>query len=159
MNNNTPVVVTVVSSDTPVPITETPEVIETQPVLLTAAPRPTRTPAPTLGAPFALTGQETICDSNLPDGLLQVVVLNSNRRQLAGMEIVITWDTGEERFFTGLKPEIGNGYADFIMNQDTTYTVKLGLDSDVASGLTVPTCQASDGETFFGGIKLTFQQP
>ena len=157
--NNTPTVTTIASSDTPVFTTETPEVIATQTVLLATTPRPTRTPVPTLGAPFALTGQETICDSNLPDGLLQVLVLNSNRRQLAGMEIVITWDTGEERFFTGLKPEIGNGYADFIMSPETTYTAKLGLDSDIASGLTVPTCQASDGGTFFGGIKLTFQQP
>jgi len=146
-------------ADTSVVPTETPELVETQPVLSESTPRPTQTSLPTLGAPFTLTGQDTICDSNLPDGLLQVLVLNSNRRQLAGAEIVITWDGGEEQFFTGLKPEIGNGYADFIMTPDTTYTVKLGLGSDIAAGLTVPTCQTSDGESFFGGIKLTFQQP
>ncbi len=104
-------------------------------------------------------GQETICDSNLPDGLLQVLVLNSNRRQLAGIEIVITWDGGEEQFFTGLKPELGNGYADYIMTPDTTYRVQLVRGSDVALGITAPSCQTSDGETFSGGIKLTFQQP
>jgi hypothetical protein len=147
------------SPDTSVLLTETPQAIETQPIISESTPRPTQTSIPTLGAPFTLTGQDTICDSNLPDGLLQVVVLNSNRRQLAGVGIVIAWDGGEEQFFTGLKPEIGNGYADFIMTPDTTYTVKLGPGSDIASGLTVPTCQASGGESFFGGIKLTFQQP
>jgi hypothetical protein len=88
-----------------------------------------------------------------------VIVFDSRRRQLAGAKIVITWDGGEEEFFTGLKPELGNGYADFIMDPNTTYTLQLGAGSDIASGLTTSTCQTSDGESFFGGIKLTFQQP
>jgi hypothetical protein len=147
--------------DVPIELTETPESIETQPaeVLSAATPRPTRTLIPTLGAPFILTGQETICDSNLPDGLLQVLVLNPNRRQLAGVEIVVTWDGGKEQFFTGLKPELGNGYADYMMTPDVTYAIQLARGSDVALGIVAPTCQASNGETFFGGVKLTFQQP
>jgi hypothetical protein len=141
-------------------ITETAQSVETQVITPAAAtPRPTRTPVPTFGAPFALTGQESVCDPNLPDGLLQVLVLNSNRRQMPGVEILITWDGGAENFFTGLKPELGNGYADYIMTPDTTYTAQLRLGSDIASGLTTPTCQTPDGATFFGGIKLTFQQP
>jgi hypothetical protein len=147
--------------DASILLTETPEIIETQPTVAVSAstPRPTRTAIPTLGAPFALSGQETICDSNLPDGLLQVLVLNSNRRQLPGVEIVLTWDGGKEQFFTGLKPELGNGYADYIMTPDITYAIQLARGSDVALGIVAPTCQTSSGETFFGGIKLTFQQP
>lgn len=145
--------------DVPIAFTETPESIETQPVVITATPRPTQTPPPTLGAPFTLTGQENICDTNLPDGLLQILVLNSNRRQLAGMKIIVTWEGGDEQFFTGLKPELGNGYADYIMAPNVTYTVQLASGSDIAAGLTPPTCQAPSGETFAGGIKLTFQQP
>jgi len=147
-------------------LSETPQLIETQtivleaqPTLLESTPRPTHTPTPVPGKPFTLTGKETICDSNLPDGLLQVVVFNRSRRQLAGVEIVITWNGGKEQFFTGLKPELGNGYADYVMMPDTTYTVQLGRGSDVALGITAPTCQSQAGETFPGGIKLTFQQP
>ena len=135
------------------------EPIATESTVLPATPRPTQTPPPTLGAPFALTGQDSVCDTNLPDGLLQVLVLNSNRRQVPGMEIVISWEGGGEQFFTGLKPELGNGYADYIMTPDVTYTVQLASGSDVATGLISPTCQAPNGESFFGGIKLTFQQP
>jgi|ERR1700752_1794694 len=144
---------------TETPIIETPQVIETQATSASSTPRPTRTPIPTFGSPFALTGQESICDPNLSDGLLQIVVLNSNRRQMPGMEILITWEGGAENFFTGLKPELGNGYADYIMTPDVTYAVQLRQGSDIASGLTTPTCQTPDGATFFGGIKLTFQQP
>ncbi|HLF73509.1 MAG TPA: hypothetical protein VI524_04135 [Anaerolineales bacterium] len=146
-------------SEAPAELTETPGALETQAVISTSTPRPTQTPPPTRGAPFALTGQEAVCDPNLPDGLLQVMVFNSSRRQLPGMKIIITWDGGEEEFFTGLKPELGNGYADFIMAPDRTYTVQLGAGSEIASGLSASTCQPSDGETFLGGIKLTFQQP
>lgn len=146
--------------------TETSQPIETEQIpnetpidVATSTPRPTLTPAPTFGAPFALTAQDNICDTNLPDGLLQVVVLSANRRQMPGMKILITWDGGEESFFTGLKPELGHGYADYNMAANINYTVQLAAGSDVAAGLIAPTCQAPNGETYFGSIKLTFQQP
>jgi hypothetical protein len=139
--------------------TETLPPAETETVPVVSMPRPTKTPVPTLGAPFTLIGQDSICDSNLPDGLLQVIVLNSNRRPMPGIKITITWDGGEEQFFTGLKPELGDGYADYAMAANVIYTVQLANGSDVATGITAPTCQASDGTTFRGGIKLTYKQP
>ena len=147
------------TSEVPAEPTETPPTIETQTTSIAATPRPTRTFIPTAGAPFTLTGQESVCDPNLPDGLLQVLVFNSNRRQMPGIEILITWEGGAENFFTGLKPELGNGYADYIMSPDVIYTLQLRSGSDIASGLSIPTCQTTGGETFSGGIKLTFQEP
>jgi hypothetical protein len=146
-------------SEVPADLTATPQTIETQTLVTGSTPRPTTTATPAPGKPFALTGQETICDPNLPNGLLQVMVLSSNRRQIAGVAIDITWDGGSEQFFTGLKPELGNGYADYTMTPDLTYSVQLARGSDVASGLRAPTCPADSGEAFLGGIKLTFQQP
>jgi hypothetical protein len=146
-------------SEVPLDLTEAPQVIETETIAVQTTPRPTNTSTLVPGEPFALTGQETICDPNLPNGLLQVVVLNSRRRQVAGVEIDITWDGGQEQFFSGLKPELGNGYADYTMTPDITYSIQLAQGSDVALGVTAPTCQSSDGVTFLGGIKLTFQQP
>lgn len=151
-----------VTSSTPTEVslilTDTPQAFTT-PLVVESTPRPTRTPIPTAGAPFALAAQDALCDTNLPDGLLQVLVLNSNRRQMPGMEIQITWDGGSERFFTGLKPELGNGYADFLMTPDVVYSLQLGAGSDVASGISAPACQTADGNPYVGGIKLTFQQP
>jgi len=147
------------STEVPLDLTETPQIIETQTLAIEASPRPTNTPTPAPGEPFTLTGQETVCDPNLPEGLLQVFVLNSNRRQIAGVEIDITWEGGKEQFFTGLKPELGNGYADYLMAPDITYSIQLARGSDVALGILAPTCQSASGEAFLGGIKLTFQQP
>jgi hypothetical protein len=142
--------------------TETPPAAfteETQLALASSTPRPTSTPVPTQPVPFKLTGQDEVCDPNLPDGLLQVLVVSSNRKQLPGMEIDITWENGEEKFFTGLKPELGNGYADFTMSPDVAYSVQLASGGDIAAGLIAPTCQDPGGESYSGGIKLTFQRP
>jgi hypothetical protein len=152
-------------ADIPFELTETPQVFETPFIqtqtndIGTATPRPTRTPLPTQGAPFQLTAVDTVCDPKLPSGLLQVIVLNPNRRQLAGIKVIVTWDTGGEEFFTGLKPELGNGYADFIMFPDTSHAVQLALGSEIATDLIPPACQTPSGEEYLGGYKLTFQQP
>ena len=125
----------------------------------TATPRPTLTVTPTLGAPFQLLDQETVCDQGLTEGLLQVVVSNSARVQIPGVEIIISWNTHEERFFTGLKPEIGNGYADFVMEGGVDYSLQLVEGGSPVTNLTIPTCADEDGEPYAGGLRLTFQQP
>jgi hypothetical protein len=135
------------------------QITETASVVINPTARPTRTPIPTIGVPFALAAQDTVCDSNLPDGLLQVFVFNLAHRQVPGAKIIITWESGEDAFFTGFKPEVGNGYADYVMSPNINYTLRLAIGSDIATGLIAPTCQTSSGEAFLGGIKLTFQQP
>ena len=127
--------------------------------LSTATARPTRTLTPTLGAPYQLVGQDTVCDPELAEGLLQIVVKNVTRKQIPGAEIIITWNNGEEHIFTGLKPELGNGYADFLMAPDVTYSVRMADGGTPASGISASTCTATDGSTYLGGLLITFQQP
>ena len=161
-------------ADIPFVLTGTPELLEVSPsgtpsleaefitpqaAPNTATPRPTRTALPTQGAPFRLTALDIVCDPNLPEGLIQVMVFNSNRRQMPGVKVIVTWDSGEDEFYTGLKPELGNGYADFIMEPGRSYTVQLSLGSEISTDVITHTCRASDGETFLGGYKITFQQP
>ena len=126
---------------------------------LSATPRPTRTPTATLGAPYQLIGEETVCEPDLAEGLLQVVVFDIRRNQIPGAEIVVTWNNGEEHIFTGLKPELGHGYADFLMTPDITYSVRMADGGTPASELSVPECENEGGDSYLGGLRLTFQQP
>jgi len=121
--------------------------------------RPTHTPTPTLGAPYQLVGQDTVCDPELAEGLLQIVVINATRRQIPGAEIIITWNSGEEHIFTGLKPELGNGYADYLMAPSMTYSIRMADGGTPAVDISAPACTATDDSTYLGGIKITFQQP
>ena len=120
--------------------------------------RPTRTPTAAPGKPFTLIVQDTLCEPDLQEGLLQVMITDSRRRQLPGVEIVVAWDAGEEHFFTGFKPELGNGYADFVMQAGTVYNVRVAEGGPPVSGVTPPSCTSTDGSSFTGSIKLTFQQ-
>ena len=90
---------------------------------------------------------------------MQVVVTDARRQQIPGAEIIVTWNNGEEHFFTGMKPELGYGYADFLMTPDITYSVRMADGGTPASELSTPDCTDTSGNHYPGGLKLTFQQP
>jgi hypothetical protein len=79
---------------------------------------------------------------------------------LAGVEIVASWSTGQDRFFTGLRPEQGPGYADLAMAPQVDYEVAVAAyKGDVAEGLT---SDLQPGVCPVGTVaqewRLTFQQ-
>jgi hypothetical protein len=120
---------------------------------------PSQTPIPSPSAPFRLLSKDQVCNPSLTAGLLQIVVLDQGRQPMPGVEISITWTSGEEHFFTGFKPEISAGYADYVMQADTTYSLLVARSGSPVSGLSAPSCLQSGGQTYLGGLKLTFQQP
>lgn len=121
--------------------------------------RPSSTPSPTPGAPFVLKSNTIICDAPQESLLLQVEVKNSANQPIPGAEIIVSWATGEEHFFTGLKPEIGDGYADFLMDPDVVYSIQLAKGGAAVSNLIAPSCSEGSGQSAWGSIKLVFQQP
>lgn len=107
----------------------------------TGTPRPTYTPTitPVPSPRFELTQQRRTCEE--PAGLLRVWVHGADGEPEPNVELLVRWDRGEERFFTGLKPEIGAGYADFAMQKGETYQVGIvTLESDVAQGILADLC-------------------
>jgi len=121
--------------------------------------RPSNTPSPTPGVPFILKSNKIVCDSPLRSLLLQVEVTNSANQPIPGTEILISWSGDEDRFFTGLKPEISDGYADYLMTPDVVYSIQLVKGGMVVSNLTAPSCSIEGGITNWGSINLVFQQP
>ena len=126
--------------------------------IFTATPRATRTPTLTPSAPFELVNQSTFCEPTQP-GLLQVFLVNGAFKPVAGVELVITWFGGEEHFFTGLKPEISYGYADYKMTENTEYALSLSAGGTRITGLKAPACTDPGGKAYPGGIHLEFKQP
>jgi len=130
-----------------------------QQLLFTPTPRPTSTPTPGISMPFTLVGQDIVCDADLNPGLLQFILTDSRGDQVAGVEIIITWTEGEDRFFTGFKPEVGDGYADFIMQADTVYSIRVVEGGSFVPNISASTCADENGANYLGGLLLTFQQP
>jgi hypothetical protein len=123
-------------------------------LIATATARPSLTPTATPGQPFQLVSQATFCDPQRP-GLLQVILQNSAGSPAAGIEITITWLGGQEEFFTGLKPELGHGYADFVMTPGVEYALSLSNGVTRITGLQAESCP----DDHPGGVRLEFRQP
>jgi hypothetical protein len=126
----------------------------------TFTPRPSATPKPTQGAPYTLIGDpKEDCDVGSVVSQLMVYVYDADGNGVPGVKIEISVPNGGSmNFFTGLYPEINNGYADFTMAPDTTYSLRVGIGGDIINGLSLPQCSASDGTTYSGNLVLTFKQ-
>lgn len=139
--------------------TALPAITEENLPVYTPTPRATRTPIPPPAAAFVSLEQETFCDESLAEGLLQVFTLTANRRHIPGVELILSWAGGEEHFFSGFKPELGNGYADAILSENISYTLRVASGGEILTGLVAPACQRASGESYLGSIKITFYRP
>jgi hypothetical protein len=149
----TPEVVEAVRSPTvPVSPTPTPTTINPTATITptpTFTPRATATQAPTQSAPFVLKEQKEVCDGSIAAGKMVIEVSDADEKPLAGVQIIVSWEGGENRFYTGLAPEISRGYADFQMTSGNKYILQIGDSRTLIRNITpTPNC----------GIKFVFSQ-
>jgi hypothetical protein len=112
-----PAAETYLPSPTP---TSTPQPLLPTPIPPTATPTPSPTPLPS----FVLKAQEKECRPDGEPSLLEIEVLAKDGMPLPGIELIVSWEGGEEHIFTGLKPGKSPGYADFEMQPGATYRVR-----------------------------------
>lgn len=125
----------------------------------TFTPTPTRTPSLTPGAPFVLLSREKLCSQALGVPLVQVEALNRFNQPVAGVVVIVNWAGSEERFYTGLKPEKGLGYADYTLSPGVIYALRLGENGEPVNDLSAAQCLGVDGKYFWGIWLLKFVQP
>ena len=125
----------------------------------TFTPLPTRPPTATPGAPFVLNERALICEPTWTHPLVRVQVSDAAGQPVPGVNVTIRWENQEEVFFTGLKPNLGPGVADFEMTPGVSYTLVVGQGGQLITDLQATECQAEDGGRFWGSWLLTFVQP
>jgi len=119
---------------------------------------PSRTPTATLAPPFVLNNQVTVCNPLVGKPQLQVFVSNAAGIGIPGVEIIVTWQDGEEHFYTGLKPDIDIGYADYSMTPGVNYTLQIDEGGQLITGLSAPEC-TEGAEPYWGSWRLVFSHP
>ncbi len=132
-------------------------VAQSSPFQETASPSPLVQPSATPPA-FRLVVQQAVCDAKLPAGLVQIEVRDNAKQPLPGVAVWVSY--GEERqiLHTGLKPELGAGYADFIMQPGIEYSVEISSGGENARGLNLHLCTDERGISYWGGYLLIFEQ-
>jgi len=106
-----------------------------------------------------LENQILVCNPVLGEPQIQVFVSNAAGIGVSGVEIILSWQDGEEHFFTGLKPELGLGYADFRMSPGEVYRLRLAQAGQLIRDLTPVECQLAGGGQLLGSWLLIFVQP
>jgi len=120
----------------------------------------TPTPAPTESPPFILQDSSPICDPTLGESLIQVIATNGAGDGIPGVAIQIALGTDpNEVFYTGLKPELGLGYADFSAEPGLTYQVEIPDSGLIVSEIEVPTCQTESEESYWGSWEIYITHP
>jgi hypothetical protein len=146
-----PTVTPVAPTPTPTEPPAEPTATATQPPptpTSTAAPpqEPTRTPTVAVGFDYQLVEQKDLgCTSERDGHYILVYVRDESDRGLAGVELLVKGPGVEDTFYTGLKPEVDAGFADFAVSAPGSYSVQVaGATSQVAQGLSFDdTCEAS----------------
>jgi nucleotide-binding universal stress UspA family protein len=139
-------------SPTPMPPTPTTTPgIETSPFPTVAV-----TPTPR----FRLVDRTAVCAAAGQQGRVSIRVQDAEGNEMAGIEIVVSWATGQDRLFTGLRPELGIGYADFEMSPGAEYSVSLadfGGDAaeELSSALSAGVCPTGTAALDW---RVTFQK-
>ena len=156
-NTATPTaILTVLPTPTPMP-SASPTLTAIATVSPTPTPLPTSIPtavvSPTAQPNYRLLSQERLCLTDAPAPRIEIVTQDALLNPLPGVEVLVSWNGGADRFFTGFKPAEGPSYGDFTMSQDVSYTVALAEGSEAVSGLRIEPCDNG----LDGGWRLTFQ--
>jgi len=106
--------------------TATPTETPPEPTPTPTQPPPTETSTPLAGVDFQLVEQTDLgCSSDWDGDYILVYVKGEHDKGLAGVQIMVAGPEGEDTFFTGLKPEVDPGFADFQVTAPGTYTVQV----------------------------------
>lgn len=118
----------------------------------TSTPTTTPVPSPTPRPDYRLLNQERLCAATSTPRI-EVITYDALLNDLPGVEMLVRWDDGEDRFFTGFKPQLGAGYGDFTMAAGVSYAVQVAAGSPEVSGLRIEPCPGN----VMGGWRLSFQ--
>lgn len=140
--------------------TPVPAAAPATPTLEAAQPEATAVPSPTATPVFdyLFVSQEDNCDPRPDAPQLQVEIVNALGDPLPGVLVVVSWPTGEDTFYTGLKPEISAGYGDFTMDAEEAYSVQVGSRTPPITDIRSPRCTDADGAEYAGSVLITIQR-
>ena len=117
-------------------------------------------PSPTNSPPFILQDSSAICDPTLGEPLIQVIATNGEGEGVPGVTLEISLGADPtEVFYTGLKPELGLGYADYLAEPGLTYQLEIPDSGLLIPDIEVPTCQTEEGDSYWGSWEIYITHP
>jgi hypothetical protein len=89
-----------------------------------------------------------------------VIATDGSGEGIPGVTLEISLGTDPtEVFFTGLKPELGLGYADFSAEPGLTYQLEIPESGLIITDIEVPTCQTESEDSYWGSWEIYITHP
>jgi hypothetical protein len=118
------------------------------------------TPSPTTSHSFFLQDSSRVCDPTLGETLIQIIATDGSGEGVPGITLEISLGTDPtEVFYTGLKPELGLGYADYLAEPGLTYQLEIPDSGLVITDIEVPTCLTDSGDSYWGSWEIYITHP
>lgn len=118
------------------------------------------TPSPTSSPPFILQDSSPICDPTLGETLIQIIATDGSGEGVPGISLEISLGTDPtEVFYTGLKPELGLGYADYLAEPGLAYQLDVPNSGLVITDIEVPACQNESEDSYWGSWEIYITHP
>jgi hypothetical protein len=141
-------------------VEDTPGILPPQAITVTPAaptePPPTSPNTVEQESELDLIARTIICEDDYPAGRIEVYVVGSAGQGIPGIRILVEWEDGQDTFFTGLKPDIDPGYADYDMEVNRVYRLTLvGLGEPVV-GIESSACTTASGRSQPPTYRLEF---
>jgi hypothetical protein len=92
-----------------------------------------------------------LCSENMDLALVQVLVIDQSGQPANGIVILIKSEDTIQRLITGLDPEIGSGYVDFVLEPGRKYTLSIEGIPGISEKVESSECELQDGKKYLGG--------
>ncbi len=128
-------------------------------LLATATPIVPLIQSTPLPAQFDLANVATSCSAARP-GVIEVLVYEVNGSTgIPGQQVRVRWNDEDNLFVTGLQPERGPGFADFVMDEGESYLIDLPGQSAVVQPALVasPCTDPTTGERSIITYRVSFR--
>jgi hypothetical protein len=162
---NTPVPVTIVVSTPTASFTPsiTPVATKTPTKAIDPAPNNTAIPPSTSAAQsdgdFREAFVEAFCNPQI-SGIIEIYVRDTDSLGVPGTPVEVTWGNRESQvFYTGLKPERGDDYADFVMEAGESYRVSVLDESQPTREVDAVPCDDAGTITSYRVVIQRFFNP
>jgi hypothetical protein len=143
----------------------------------TFIPVPSKTPTPEPGLTFTPATSPPVASTDAQSGnfaavridpfcsvrasgVIEVLVTEPNGTTgIRGVQVLVEWAGGSDRFYTGLKPDRDDGYADFRMTENERYTVTLPGLSEPSNAMSAQPCtDRQNGGTAITSYRVYFRR-
>lgn len=104
-------------------------------------PTPSPTPTGESEPSFRLLESVNLGCGEFPPGLIMVYVQDDAGSGIPNVELKISGPQGDDFFYTGLKPEVDDGYADLALSAPGEYNVEVSEGSSQVARIMAGPCQ------------------